>query len=455
MKKQELQSNDGRQLALEALTRVEQDGAYANRVLHTLFSRLNPPAQVRAQTTDWVYGTLRHLTRLDHLMNQLLSKPVDQQIPWVRNLLRLALYQLGPGELPAYAVVDEAVKLAKFKGHDGVARFVNGVLRNYLRRSDQLHLPSFSENPRDHLIIAHSHPDWLIDRWLTQWTPEQVHALVRVNNLPAPLTLRVNTLKSSTNHIIESLDSSGLSAQSSGILPEAIRLNHGSGLERLQPLIIGEVIIQDLGAMLVSHLLHPVPASKVVDLCAAPGTKTTHLAQLMGDAGTIWAVDQYEAKTGLIRDSASRMGLASIHEVTADARHWSPPELVDAVLLDAPCSGTGVIRRRPDLRWRRTPQDLDELSTLQRELLSSAAKMLRPGGCLVYSTCSIQAEENEAQIRWFLGTYPDFQRDIDPSEFLAVLEKPGLLVETYPEGHLLLPSEQTDGFFMSRLVKRG
>lgn len=454
MKPYLLSDKDGRDLALEVLIRVEQNEAYANRVLHTLFSRYNPSHQIRAQATDLVYGTLRHLTKLDAILSQFIKKPLDKLEPWVHQLLRCSLYDLGPGKAPSYAVVNEAVKIAKKRGHEGIVKFVNGVLRSYLRSEDKIDLPSYAQSPREHFIIAHSHPAWLIDTWMNKWKLDRIHHLVRINNQPAPLSLRVNTLKSDLSSVIKALDDLEINAVPSEIVPEAIHLLRSPGLEGFTPIHEGKVIIQDIGAMLITYLLAPKPNEQIVDLCAAPGGKTTHIAQMMNNSGLIWAIDQYEAKTSTIRASAHRMGINIIHEITADARIWHPEELVDAVLLDAPCSGTGVIRRRPDLKWRRTENDVNELVILQRELLSSAATLLRPGGHLVYSTCSIQPVENEDQVKWFLKKHPEFLRDQDPDSFKRMISHPSLDTEITNEGILVFPSEQTDGFFMTRLIKQ-
>lgn len=447
-------SGDGRQLALEALIRVERDGAYANRVLHALFLRFNPGPAERGIATDWVYGTLRHLTRIDHYLSQLLTKPMSQLTPAVRNLLRLSLYQLAIANEPSYAVVDQAVRIAKIYGHEGVAKLVNGVLRSFLRRSSELLLPRFEDNPLLHMEIAHSHPSWLVKSWVEMFGEEKTHHLVRLDNTPAPLFLRVNLMRCQREALLIELQEAEIPYEVSSILPEAIRLLRGTALESFRPLVEGDALVQDLGAMLISYLLNPSAGETLVDLCAAPGGKTTHMAELMNNQGKIFAIDQYPEKTRRIQDSATRMGLSIIESITHDGRVWRPDSLVDAVLLDAPCSGTGVIRRRPDLRWRREPSDLESLIKLQRELLANAATLLQPGGRLVYSTCSLQREENQEQAEWFQRTYPEFQRMDEPTEFQRAVTDAALDRVVSPEGILLLPSEVNDGFFMTAFRRR-
>lgn len=442
-------SYDGRRLALEALIRVERDGAYANRVLHALFLRTNPPSSHRSDATDWVYGTLRHRTRIDHYLSQLLKNPLEQLKPAIRNLLRLAVYQLDIAADPPYAVVDQAVRLAKVYGHEGVARLVNGVLRSFLRESTKLDMPSFETNPMLHMVIAHSHPEWLVRSWMDALGVDRTHALVALNNTPAPLYLRVNPLRTKRQQIMDELTAAEIPCEESVVLPEAIRLLRGTALESFRPLVEGDALIQDLGAMLISHLLNPKSGETIVDLCAAPGGKTTHLAELMLNQGKIWAIDQYAEKSKRIKESAERLGLTIIESITHDGREFRPEKPADAVLLDAPCSGTGVIRRRPDLRWRRQPTDLQELVELQRGLLSSAAEMIRPGGRLVYSTCSLQTQENEEQTQWFLKNFPRYRRKEEPYFFKEALTHGELEKLISPEGILLLPSDGNDGFYMT------
>jgi 16S rRNA (cytosine967-C5)-methyltransferase len=445
---------DGRRLALETLIRVEQDRAYANRVLHALFLRLDPTPENRAQATALVYGSLRHITRIDHLLSQMITKkPIMSLTPAIRNLLRLSIYELDFTDTPSYAVVNTSVRMAKLYGHEGVARLVNGVLRNYQRTKIELSLPSFSQDPIEHLIVSHSHPRWLIESWLHQWDAQRVHQLVRINNGPAPLSMRVNTLRTNRDKLLAELNKDEVITEVSQILPEALRLFRATSLDHLPVLMHGDALIQDIGSMMITHLMAPQPGQQIVDLCAAPGGKTTHMAQLMKNKGYIWAIDQYVERTNRIIESAQRMGIEIINVQTADARSWQPPHLVDGVLLDAPCTGTGVIRRRPDLRWRRQLKDLDELVALQEELLTAAASMLKPGGRLVYSTCSIQNQENEEQIVEFLKTHSNFRRLEDPVEFRQLLAHPDLDVILSSNGYLLMPTEHNDGFFMSCLTR--
>lgn len=439
----------GRALALLALTRIEQKEAFANRTLNALFLKYHPDERERGFATELVYGTLRHLTLVDHLLVQLLAKPLSALPAKIRNILRLSLYQLLSTPEIAYAVVDEGVNLAKKETGGKFGGLVNAVLRRYLRERETLSLPQMAEDPLRHLTIVHSHPKWLIERWVRRWGSQRVHKLVRINNLPAPFMIRTNTLKNSRTQLQALLASSGLTTTPSSLVPEALLIIDPRNLQNNSLFAAGHYFIQDEASMLVAHLVAPQAGETIVDLCAAPGGKTTHLAQLMGDEGRIFALDNHPHKTGLIRENAARLGIHSITALTADAREWSGEGLKpDAVLLDAPCTGTGVLRRRPDIRWRRTAEALSELIALQEELLEKAASMLKPGGRLIYSTCSLEAEEDEEQVERFLRTHPEFSVEIEP-DFAS-----GFDLVRSPVGLLLFPQESgADGFFMTRLRK--
>lgn len=441
--------NTGRRLALLSLVRIEKEGAYANRILSSFFAKYQPEEREKGLATEIVYGTLRHLSLVDYLLDRLLTKSLSSLPSPVRNILRLSLYQLLSRPRTPYAVVNEAVNLAKAEGWDKFSGLINAVLRRYLREGQKIILPGFSADPFTHLTVVHSHPGWLIERWMRRWRPDELHELVRINNLPAPFSIRTNTLKISREKLLAELSSAGIDATPSNLLPEALLISNPADLVDTPFFAAGYYYIQDEASMLVAHLVSPAGGEMIVDLCAAPGSKTTHLAQLMGDQGTIYALDDHPHKIDLIKENAERLGITCIKPVIADAREWGPgEELADGVLLDAPCTGTGVLRRRPDIRWRRSPEDLKELILLQKELLTKAASLVKVGGRVIYSTCSLEPEENEEQIREFLSVHPGFQVEI-PSEIIRMA--PG---EALREGILILPQENgPDGFFLTRLVK--
>jgi 16S rRNA (cytosine967-C5)-methyltransferase len=440
----------GRAIALDALTSIEEQGAYANRILNSLFAHRQPEAQEKRLATELVFGTLRHFKYVDFILNRLLSKELSALPSTVRGVLRLSLYQLLLTAHPAYAVVNEAVDLVKQSKYRGLSPLVNAVLRSYLRQQQKTDfaLPDLVQDPIGHLTIVHSHPRWLVERWVQRWGVERTHQLVEANNTPAPLSIRTNTLLTSRTALMAALGQAGLESVPVPTVPEALRIMNGQELTAIPLWAAGHYYIQDEASMLVAHLLAPAAGEVIADLCAAPGGKTTHLAQLMQNTGQIYALDQYPHKTTLIVENAHRLQIKIIETLTTDARSWRPSKPLDGILLDAPCTGTGVLRRRPDIRWRRQPADLHELVSLQQALLNHAASLLKPGGRIVYSTCALEFEENEAQIRHFLTAHPDFVVAI-PEDFA-----PDFQGSRSPEGLLILPRlEEPDGFFMTRLVK--
>lgn len=436
--------------ALAALCKIETRGAYANLALAAILARSQLDQRERAFCTDLVNGTLRMRSRLDYLLSQLLVKPLADLPAAARNLLRLSVYQMEfhPNIAP-YGIVDEAVSLIKRRGLSGFAGLINAVLRGFIRRRAELRLPG-QEDPLAHLVVTLSHPAWLAERWLARLGPGEAFALAEAGNRPAPVTLRANTLRTDRASLRAQLAAAEVEAVETGLAPEGLRLRGARAIEDLPGYREGLFFVQDEGPMLAAHVLAPAAGERILDMCAAPGGKTTHLAALCGDRAAIVALDDHEHKARLIRENCRRLGIAGVEAVACDARRYRPETGFDAVLLDAPCTGTGVLRRRADLRWRRRPEDLAELAALQRELLAGAAVLLRPGGRLVYCTCSLEPEENEEQIRWFTGEFPDF-RTVDMRPYLPEGAK-GLAGDE-PWLYLWPHRQETDGFFLCRLER--
>lgn len=444
-----------REAALEALVAVEAQGAYSNLALHRVLPRTAP--RDKALATELVYGTLKRQNTLDWALVRMLERPLEKRARWVKVLLRLSLYQLFYLErVPDHAVVHEAVEIAKRRGHKGIAALVNGVLRRVVREGKQLLVPP--ELPAlTRKALELSHPEALIARWEAVYGPEETRAMCAANNAPAPVAVRVNRLKATREAAAARLAAEGWEAIPSRLSPDGLRLTGGPGnVARSTPYREGWITVQDESAMLAARLLDPAPGARVLDLCAAPGGKATHLAERMDDRGEVVAVDDHEHKLPLIAENAARLGLSIVRPVCADGREagmrW--PEAFDAVLLDAPCSGYGVIRRRPEIKWRKTAEDIDALVALQRELLEAAARALRPGGVLVYTTCTVEPRENGEQIRTFLADHPEM--DPDPSGVAARLAVVADRIDPETGGVQILPHHfGSDGFYLARLRKRG
>ncbi|MDA8145291.1 MAG: 16S rRNA (cytosine(967)-C(5))-methyltransferase RsmB [Thermaerobacter sp.] len=437
----------GRDCALEVLRRVEEQGAFAALALAGQADRweLSPPE--RALCHELVEGVLRQQLYLRWRLEGASRRPWEAVDPAIRRILLLGMYQaLLLDRIPVPAAVSEAVEQAKAAAGAGAGAFVNAVLRRAVARERPL-----PEDPAERLPWEFSHPPWLVRRWLERLGEEETRALLAVDNRRAPLTLRANTLRISREALLEALRAAGHPAEPGSWAPESVVLEAGGPVRRLPGFQEGWFQVQDEGAMLVARAVDPHPGQFVIDACAAPGGKATHLAQLMGDAGRVLAVDRQASRLGLVEQGARRLGITSLETAVLDAASLGRdfPRAADTVLVDAPCSGLGVLRRKPDIRWRRREEDVGRLAEEAGRILTGAAAAVRPGGVLVYATCTTEPEENEQVVRRFLARQPDFA----PDRLAGHLEPlpPGAsdgMLQLWPQRH------GTDGVFICRL-RRG
>jgi 16S rRNA (cytosine967-C5)-methyltransferase len=399
-----------RALALNALVQIEQKKAYSHLILNqTLNQHPDMDERDKSLLTELVYGTVQHKRLLDFYMEPLIKQGLDQLDDWVRQLLRLSVYQLAFLErIPAHAVVNEAVNLAKKKGHRGIQGLVNGVLRNILRHP--FRPLEEIRDPIDRLGVKTSHPTWLVKRWVNQYGLSITEKICQANNERPHFTVRTNSLKSTRKSVITKLCNAGYQAEESERSPYGITIANPANITRTSLYEQGYFTIQSESSMLVAPLVDPKPGMKVLDACAAPGGKTTHLAELMQNQGTIIAYDIHKHKLRLVRALAERLGLTIISTHHGDAAQVSAHRwgYFDRILLDAPCSGLGVIKHKPDLKWNKKPDDIKKLADLQNELLKGVSQVLKVGGELVYSTCTIDKEENQYLIERFLSEHPHF-----------------------------------------------
>lgn len=443
-----------RDVALEVLRRVEEGKAYANLLLPRALAASRLTARDRALATELVYGTVRARNTLDWALAGRSSLAWDKIDPEVKAVLRLGAYQILFTRIPPAAACYTAVEQAKEVGHAGSARFVNAVLRRLAREKDNLTYPELEREPVRHIALKYSHPEWLVTRWLARLGPDETIALCRANNEVPPLTLRTNTLRLSRAELAAYFAERGFAVGRFLYAPEAIHLKDAGEVERLPGFAEGLFTVQDESSMLAAHALAPEPGDRVLDACAGPGGKTTHIAELMGDRGEIVALDVHPHKIKLIKAAAQRLGCTSIAAQMGDARELPATfhRRFTRVLVDAPCSGTGVLRRRADLRWHKSPEEIATLPALQLAILRGAAAGVAPGGVLLYSTCSMEPEENLGVVRAFLAENPDFVPDD-----LTLLLGRFLTAETLRDGYMeLYPHKhQVDGFFLARLRRRG
>lgn len=443
--------HSAREAALRTLHQVEVAGAYAHVYLPRLLAASDLSRQERALATELTYGTLRRRATLDYRVAQVCHRPLAHLSPWIRNLLRIGAYELLflDRTSPA-ATCHSLVQLAHRYGHTGSSRLANAVLRRLSDHLNDLNFPDPTADPVDYLSIEYSLPRWLVERWRQRW-PQEVEALCEAQNQPAPLTVRVNLRRTRPAELAERWEAAGLPVTPCQWAPEGLTVNHGGAVRELPGYAEGLFGVQDEASLLVGYLAAPAPGSLVVDLCSAPGSKATHLAEIMGDRGAVVAIDVHQPRLRLVKMEAARLGLSSVIPLCADGR--MVPHLLrepaDVVVVDAPCSGTGTLRRRPDARWRKQPEQIAQLSVLQGQLLQAAAQVVRSGGVLIYSTCSLEPEENEDVIRQFREVRSDFIPDLPPlAPELAGDRREGWL-RLWPHRH------GTDGFFICRLRKNG
>lgn len=408
----------GRRVAFAVIRRVFEQGAYADRALHGEARGLDP--RERGLAMQLAYGTVQRRLSLDHVIEQLARPVADLDAPTLA-ALRLGLYQLAfLGNAAPHAVVGESVELAK--GHKGGHALVNAVLRRALREGIP---PLPPDDTPAGAAVAHSYPPWLVELWWEQFGPDTTRALLRAGNEAGELALRVNTLVTTPEAVAEQL---GVTTQPAGEeLPEGLVIS-GAFDAHAHPLYRdGAYVAQSRAAMLVARTLDPQPGERVLDLCAAPGGKTTHLAALMGNEGEIVAVERHGRRALALQRTCERMGASCIEVRTADAAHVTTGEPFDRVLVDPPCSGLGTLQGHPDLRWRMTPAAIAKLAAVQTEILRAGLRSLKPGGALVYATCTLSRRENE-----------------------AIVEASGVRVKSE---RLVLPHrDRTDGFYIASMT---
>ncbi len=398
---------------------------------------------------------MRRQRTLDALIDQFGKRQASQQQADLLQILRLGFYQLRYlTHVPDHAVVDTTVQLAKTQRLGKLSGVVNGMLRAYIRQAaslgDPLELP---DDATTRLGIFHSYPDWIIRVWQSMLPNDQVAQLCEYFNQPPSLDLRVDLRRQSLAAAQAVFAAENIEVTPVKGVPSALRLSaHYGAIDQWPQYAQGWWTLQDSSAQLVSYLLDPQPGEVVIDACAAPGGKSLHIAALMTDSGTVWSCDRTPSRTRKIQQNIDRLTASGsdhiVRPLMCDSRNQ--PTFVgqaDRVLLDVPCSGLGTLNRHADARWRQTPKSVAELTTLQRELLTHAATWVKPGGVMVYSTCTLHPDENEAQIQWFLADHDGWQIEAPPSDFGLQAAEAGW-VKVWPH------QQNMDGFFMVKLVKK-
>jgi 16S rRNA (cytosine967-C5)-methyltransferase len=439
-----------RLLAFSALQSIERKGDYANSALERVLQDPGISVSDRHLTTELVYGITRRRRTLDTLITRFSRKPALEQPPPLRWILQIGFYQLlFLPRIPIPVAINTSVELAQCQKLGKLTQVVNAILRTYIRSGLDPTTPTGLNLDalvlREQLGILHSFPDWLIDLWLEQIGTAEVQELCRWFNQTPHLDLRVNRWLTTPETVIEAFQQSGIQVDPVAGITGALRLHqHEGDITRLPGFGQGWWSIQDSSAQQVVQMLDPKPGECIIDCCAAPGGKTTHIAELMANQGEVWALDRQPTRLKKVQENAQRLQLTCIHSYAFDLTtnlNTSPnPHLpalgsVDRILLDVPCSGLGTLHRHADARWRQTPEHLKGLLPLQAQLLDHGSQWVKPGGVLVYSTCTLHPAENEAQIEAFLARSPGWRLQTDP-------------ITIWPH------RQDRDGFFIAKLVRK-
>lgn len=444
-------SNKVREIALDTLLHIEKNQAYSNLLLNQMIQKAKLSPKDVGLLTEIVYGTVQRKMTLDYFLKPFLKKQKKIEL-WVIILLRLSLYQMVYlDRIPERAVIHEAVEIAKKRGHRGISGMVNGVLRSIQREG----VTDFGEinDPLERLSIEMSFPLWLLQKWAQAYGTEIAKEICKSTLEPPKVTARVNCNKATVLEVITLLEAENVTAEKGDLSMDAISISNGN-LAKTKIFQEGYVTIQDESSMLVARALGPEKGDKVLDSCAAPGGKTTHIAELIGNDGKVISVDLHPHKVKLIEDQVNRLKLSNVETLVSDSRqlqeHFNNEEF-DRILVDAPCSGFGVIRRKPDIKYSKKVDDIRQLATIQLNILNSVARLLKKGGTLVYSTCTIDPEENAGVIEKFLAENKEFMIDETLIDRMPEVLKPYV-----QNGQVqILPHYfGTDGFFIASFRKQ-
>jgi len=445
-----------RRIAFLVLNVPDDSNAFPEHLLHRAFER--EPQLIRkdrALATDLVYGVLRWRGRLDWVIRRLSKTPAHKIDPPVLNILRLGLYQiLFHSRIPPSAVVNDSVEMTKWQAPFWVVRFVNGVMRSAARKAKEIPLPDYNDDPVQAIVVRESHPLWLVERWVERLGIEETKQLCKANNQIPPVTVRANTLKVSREQLLNSLTDHVRQITLTKFAPDGLSLKgFGNAVADIPSFKDGWFQVQDEAAQLITHLLDPRPGEAILDACAGFGGKTGHIAQLMDDRGKIKAMEYRSWKLRRLETSLTRLGISSVttwdHDLSVSVP-VAPSGAFDRILLDAPCSGLGVLRRNPDAKWKKTEMDLTRLRGDQLRFLFSIAPLVKKGGRLVYCVCSLEPEEGDYVVEEFLKNQTQFVIDQEP---VGLLDMDKHLVDNSGFFRSSPHEHDMDGFFAVRLKR--
>ncbi|HOM05070.1 MAG TPA: 16S rRNA (cytosine(967)-C(5))-methyltransferase RsmB [Candidatus Kapabacteria bacterium] len=437
-----------RYLAVRILSRYERSDSYLDKLLANELKNNELTQQDKALLTELINGVVRWKLKLDWALTGFYNGDYQKCLNFVKNAMRVGLYQIMFLEkIPAYAAIDESVEIVKQIQGERTAGMVNAVLRNLHRSLDKIRYPDREEDLVYYLATVHSHPKWMVKRWLERFSEEDTEKLLIANNQRPYIPIRVNLLNSSIEKIKYLLDKNNVDYVQYEHLPQTFLLkNPKFDITSTEIFQNGEITIQDPSASLAVMLANPAPGYKVLDIAAAPGGKSFFLAELMKNQGSILAIEKYSSKIKSINEGSQRLKLPIIQTLVEDARKLRLQEKVDLIFADLPCSGLGTLRKKTDIKWKRDTDDIPKIVELQKEIISNAVRFMEKGSVLIYSTCTIEPEENQEVVYWLLDNYKDLQ--IDPAENYLPQEfcKDGFM-QTFPHIHGI------DGAFAARIIK--
>lgn len=438
-----------RQGALLVLYEVNEKGAFSNIALNKEFRKGSYNKLDKNLMTELVYGVLENQIYIDYVIGQFSTFKTNKMNPYTLNLLRLGVYQLlFLDKIPSFAAVNESVNLSK-KYCRKTTGFINGVLRNIERSKENIKLPDSQKNIVKFLSVKYSHPEWLVKTFLNNFDKDFTEELLKANNETPQLYLRINTLKINIEDCIKLLKEEGYNIKQSTFIEEAVAIEGLQDIEKSSLYKKGYIHIQDISSMLVSKILDPKEGDFVIDVCSAPGGKTTHMAQLMNNKGTILARDIYDHKLKLVERNAQRLGIEIIKTENFSGNKLDDNllNMADKVLVDAPCSGLGIIRKKPDIKYKKEADHIGSITFLQYEILTNASKYVKVGGDLVYSTCTIDPRENDHIVERFLKDNSNFvlENINDKYKDFVIGQDTKATIQLYPHVH------KSDGFFISKI----
>ncbi|WP_147564525.1 16S rRNA (cytosine(967)-C(5))-methyltransferase RsmB [Clostridium tyrobutyricum] len=440
--------NNSRFVAITILQEVLYKGAYSNIALNNQLNKSNLNKKDKSLVTEIVYGTLKYKYAIDYILDGFLKSNLKDMDKFIVNVLRISIYQIKYlDKIPDFAVVNEAVELSKKKSSK-LSKVVNGVLRNYLRNKQGKYHKS--NNYIDKLCFDYSFPKWMVKLFISQYGDENINRILNGLNSIPKITVRVNRLFSDTQIIYSELVENGYSVQSGIVCKDSIVINRGSSINENPLFKCGRISVQDESAMLAVTSMDLANNMVVFDMCSAPGGKASYAAEIMGNTGQIFAFDIYKNKIKLIEANIERLGIKNIKATLQNAEIYNDKlkEKADRVLIDVPCSGLGIIRKKPEIKWNKNMKQLKEIINIQRNIIKNASKYVKVTGKLIYSTCTINREENEKNINWFINNNPEFELEkIDYGPIDNIIY--------HKEGYItILPNENMDGFFIAKMIKR-